>query len=83
MLVILGMAFATTGIEFASPAWLVFRAVFGLVAAVVVVGFYVTMFVEAARNEAGLRNVSAVALFILFPIGSAFLYFWWTRHVRN
>jgi uncharacterized membrane protein len=83
VLVVLGLVFATTEIDFQSSFWLLFRAVFGLVAAVVVIGFYVAMFAEAARSEVGLKNACAVALFILLPIGSAFLYYWWTRYVRN
>lgn len=79
VLVVLGVAFATTGIEFDSPAGVVFRAVFGLVVAVVVIGFYFTMFAEAMRSEFGLRSAACVALFLVFPIGSAFLYYWWTR----
>jgi hypothetical protein len=83
LLLALGVAFATRGIDFDSPAGLVFRAVFGLVTAVVVIGFYFTMFAEAMRSEVGRRGAACVALFLVFPVGSAFLYYWWTRRLRN
>ena len=83
VLVAAGVAFASAGIDLDSPAGLVFRAVFGLVAAIVVIGFYLSMFAEAVHSEVGVRKAASVTLFIAFPIGSAFLYYWWTRHVRN
>jgi len=81
--VVAGIAFAVSSVAFDSPMGLIFRAVFGLVAAVIVIGFYFTMFAEAMHGGSGLRRGAAIALFLLFPIGSALIYYGWSRYVRN
>ena len=82
VLVVVGIALAISGLRLESSAGLAFRVVFGLAAAVVVIGFYLVMFSEAMRTEHGVRNAASIVLFIVFPVGSAFLYYWWTRRVR-
>lgn len=82
MLVVASMALAISGLRLESSFGMAFRLAFGLTAAVVVIGFYLVMFSEAMRAENGVRRAAGIALFIVFPIGSAFLYFWWTRYVR-
>ena len=82
-LALLGVTLAAAGLEFTSMTGLVFIAVFGLVAAVVVIGFYFVMVAEGMRNKHGLNRTALVALFLVFPIGSAFLYYSLTRFWRN
>jgi len=62
---------------------LIFRAVFGLLIATIVIGFYLTMFAEAVRGEFGFGRGLAIAFFLVFPISSAFIYFGWTRYIRK
>lgn len=82
VLVVAGLALSIIGVRLESSGGIAFRATFGVATAVVVIGFYFAMFSEAMRSENGVRSTASIVLFILFPIGSAFLYFWWTRYVR-
>lgn len=81
-LMLVGIALASSRVEFDSTLGLVFRAIFGLTTALVVIGFYFTMLAENLRSESGRRRVIAVVSFIIFPILSAFSYYAWTRYVR-
>ncbi len=82
-LLVCGVALAASGLPFASTAGLIFRAIFGFVTASVVIGFYAVMLLEGIRKEVGVYRASLIAFFLVIPIASAFLYYFWTRRKRS
>jgi hypothetical protein len=77
VLLLVGILLANFGLKLESPLGLGLRALYGLIAASVVIGFYLYMLATCLRRERGWRKVVLVSLFLLFPILFAFLYYWW------
>jgi len=77
-LLLVGIVLANFGPRLDSPLGLGFRALYGLIAGVTVIGFYLYMLAICCGRERGWRKRVLILLFLLFPILFAFLYYWWT-----
>lgn len=77
VLVLVGIALASFGPKLESPVGVVFKILYGLIAASTVIGFYLYMLASCFRRERGWRKGVLVLLFLLFPVLFAFLYYWW------
>jgi hypothetical protein len=82
-LTIVTIALAYLHANFASSIAQAFEIAIVIACVVTVIGFYFVMFYEAVRERRGLAKAVLIVSFILFPVGSGLIYFWWTRYVQD